>query len=70
MMSYIYAYAPAGQQILQYSAVPKVRPVDNDPYSAGNGLSKNAGTIDVIAGGLVARGVYIRDIANVEGAIW
>lgn len=65
------AYAPAGQQILQYSAgAAKWRPVDNDPYSAGNGLSKNAGTIDVIAsGGLVsnASGVYISDIANVEG---
>ena len=65
------AYAPAGQQILQYSAgAAKWRPVDNDPYSAGNGLIKNAGTIDVVAsGGLVSNssGVYISDIANVEG---
>ena len=67
------AYAPSGQQILQYSAgAGKWRPVDNDPYSAGNGLVKTASTFDVVAavgGGLTSNtsGVYITDIANVEG---
>ena len=65
------AYAPAGGQILTYSAgAGKWRPVDNDPYSAGNGLSKTQSTLQVIAtGGLVANssGVYIADITGVEG---
>lgn len=65
------AYAPQTGQVLTYSAgAGKWRPVDNDPYSAGNGLNKTASTIEVIAaGGLVsnASGVYIADIADVQG---
>ena len=65
------AYAPRGGQVLQWNAgVNKWRPETNDPYSAGNGLIKNAATLDVVAtGGLVANssGVYIEDIANVAG---
>ena len=65
------AYAPQTGQVLTYSAgAGKWRPVDNDPYSAGNGLNKTASTIEVIAaGGLVSNssGVYIADIANVSG---
>ena len=65
------AYLPETGQVLTYSAgAGKWRPMDNDPYSAGNGLSKTAGTLQVVAtGGLVANasGVYIADIANVSG---
>lgn len=65
------AYAPRGGQVLQWNAgVNKWRPETNDPYSAGNGLIKNAATLDVVAtGGLVSNssGVYIEDIANVAG---
>jgi hypothetical protein len=65
------AYAPQTGQVLTYSAgAGKWRPVDNDPYSAGNGLNKTASTIEVIAaGGLVsnASGVYIADIADAAG---
>lgn len=66
------AYAPKGGQVLQWNAgVNRWRPETNDPYSAGNGLIKNAATLDVVAtGGLVANssGVYIEDIANVAGS--
>lgn len=65
------AYAPVGGQVLSWSAgAGEWRPLDNDPYSAGNGLSKTGATLQVIAtGGLVsnASGVYIADIANVAG---
>ena len=64
-------YTPQGGQILQYSsAAQEWRPGTNDPYSAGNGLSKTSGTLQVVAtGGLVANasGVYIADVANVSG---
>ena len=65
------AYAPVGGQVLSWSAgAGEWRPLDNDPYSAGNGLSKTGATLQVIAtGGLVsnASGVYIADIAGVAG---
>ena len=64
------AYVPSVGQALTWTAGGKWRPIDIDPYSAGAGLTKNAGTIDVVAtGGLVANasGVYIADIANVAG---
>lgn len=65
------AYTPSGGQILQYSSASnKWYPAKNDPYSAGNGLSKTGSTLQVVAsGGLVSNssGVYISDIANVSG---
>lgn len=64
------AYTPAPGQTLGYTAAGKWQPVDIDPYSAGNGLSKVSDTLNVVAtGGLVANasGVYIADIANVAG---
>lgn len=67
------AYTPSGGQALIYSAgAGKWRPGSMDVYSAGNGLNKNALTLNVIAGaggGLTsnADGVYITDIANVAG---
>jgi len=64
-------YAPLGGEVLQWSsAAGEWRPADNDPYSPGNGLSKNSKTLNVVAtGGLTANasGVYIADIANVSG---
>ena len=67
------AYTPQGGQALIYSsAAGKWRPGTMDVYSAGNGLNKNALTLNVQAGaggGLTANsdGVYITDIANVSG---
>lgn len=67
------AYTPSGGQALIYSAgAGKWRPGSMDVYSAGNGLNKNALTLNVVAGsggGLTsnADGVYITDIANVAG---
>ena len=65
------AYAPTSNQVLTYSAsLNKWRPMDVDPYSAGNGLSKTGSTLQVVAaGGLTANGsgVYITEISNVEG---
>ena len=61
-------YAPTDTQILQYSsAAGKWRPIANDPYSAGNGLNKSAGTFNVVGGtGIEANtsGVHISDIAD------
>lgn len=67
------AYTPSGGQALIYSAgAGKWRPGTMDVYSAGNGLNKNALTLNVVAGsggGLTsnASGVFITDIANVAG---
>lgn len=67
------AYAPGGGQALIYSsAAGKWRPGSLDVYSAGNGLSKSALTLNVVpgtGGGLTSNsnGVYITDIANVSG---
>jgi hypothetical protein len=68
------SYTPQGGQGLVYSAAAgKWRPGTLDVYSAGNGLSKTALTLNVIAGaggGLVANtsGVFISDIADVSGS--
>ena len=44
-------YAPTDTQILQYSsAAGEWRPVANDPYSSGNGLSKTSATFNVVGG--------------------
>lgn len=67
------AYRPSGGQALIYnSAVNKWRPGSMDVYSAGNGINKNALTLNVVAGiggGLTSNssGVFITDIANVAG---
>jgi len=67
------AYAPqSGQALIYSSAAGKWRPGTVDVYSAGNGISKSALTLNVVAGtggGLTsnANGVYITDIANVSG---
>jgi hypothetical protein len=67
------AYAPqSGQALIYSSAAGKWRPGTVDVYSAGNGISKSALTLNVIAGtggGLTSNtnGVYITDIANVSG---
>lgn len=67
------AYLPSGGQALIYSsAAGKWRPGTVDVYSAGNGISKSALTLNVVAGasgGLTSNtnGVYITDIANVSG---
>ena len=67
------AYTPSGGQALIYSsAAGKWRPGTMDVYSAGNGLNKNALTLNVVAGtggGLTsdADGVYITDISGVAG---
>ena len=61
-------YAPTDTQILQYSAAAgEWRPVANDPYSAGNGLSKSAGTFNVVGGtGIEANvsGVHLTDVGT------
>ena len=67
------AYTPQGGQALIYSSAAGVwRPGTVDVYSAGNGISKSALTLNVVAGtsgGLTSNtnGVYITDIANVSG---
>jgi hypothetical protein len=67
------AYVPSAGQTLIYSAAAGVwRPGSLDVYSAGNGLSKSALTLNVAAGtggGLTsnANGVFITDISNVSG---
>ena len=65
------AYAPDAGDVLAWNAgASQWRPIDNDPYSAGNGLKKSGKTLNVVAtGGLVANssGVYIQDIANIAG---
>lgn len=67
------AYTPQTGQGLIYSAAAGVwRPSSLDVYSAGNGISKSALTINVLAGpsgGLTAntQGVFITPIANVAG---
>ena len=67
------AYTPTGGQALIYSsAAGKWRPGTMDVYSAGNGLNKNALTLNVQAGaggGLTSNssGVYITDIDGVSG---
>jgi hypothetical protein len=67
------AYTPQGGQALIYSsAAGKWRPGTMDVYSAGNGLNKNALTLNVVAGaggGLTSNtnGVYITDIVGVSG---
>jgi hypothetical protein len=67
------AYTPSGGQALIYSAgAGKWRPGTMDVYSAGNGLNKNALTLNVVAGsggGLTSNssGVFITDIAGVAG---
>jgi hypothetical protein len=67
------AYTPSGGQALIYSAgAGKWRPGTMDVYSAGNGLNKNALTLNVVAGtggGLTSNtdGVYITDIIGVSG---
>jgi hypothetical protein len=67
------AYQPLGGQALIYSsAAGKWRPGTIDVYSAGNGLSKSALTLNVVAGtggGLTSNssGVFITDIADVAG---
>ncbi len=61
-------YAPTDTQILQFSAAAgEWRPLANDPYSAGNGLNKSAGTFNVVGGmGLEANvsGVHLKDISG------
>lgn len=67
------AYTPSGGQALIYSsAAGKWRPGTMDVYSAGNGLNKNALTLNVVAGGgggltSNSSGVFITDIADVAG---
>ena len=67
------AYVPSAGQTLIYSAAAGVwRPGSLDVYSAGNGLSKSALTLNVaagISGGLTSNtnGVFITDISNVSG---
>lgn len=67
------AYVPSGGQALIYSsAAGKWRPGTLDVYSPGNGISKSALTLNVVAGsggGLTSNtnGVYITDIAGVSG---
>ena len=67
-------YAPTDTQILQYSsAAGKWRPIANDPYSAGNGLNKSAGTFNVVGGtGIEANtsGVHISDIAGLTAGTY
>ena len=62
------AYAPDAGDVLAWNAgASQWRPIDNDPYSAGNGLNKSGKTLNVVAtGGLVANssGVYIQDITT------
>jgi hypothetical protein len=66
------AYVPlSGQGLIYSAAAGQWRPGSLDVYSAGNGLSKTALTLNVVAGGgLVANasGVFITDIANVAGS--
>lgn len=67
------AYVPqSGQGLIYSAAAGQWRPGSLDVYSAGNGLSKSALTLNVVAGtsgGLTSNtnGVYITDIANVSG---
>jgi hypothetical protein len=67
------SYTPQGGQGLVYSAAAgKWRPGTLDIYSAGNGLSKSALTLNVVTdvnSGLTANsnGVFITSIANVAG---
>jgi hypothetical protein len=67
------AYTPQTGQGLVYSESAGVwRPTSLDVYSAGNGISKSALTINVLAGldgGITAntQGVFISPIANVAG---
>ncbi len=67
------AYVPSAGQALIYSAAAgKWRPGSIDVYSSGNGLSKSALTLNVVAGnggGLTSNtnGVFITDISNVSG---
>jgi len=65
------AYVPqSGQGLIYSAAAGQWRPGSLDVYSAGNGLSKTALTLNVAAaGGLIANasGVFISDIANVAG---
>ena len=67
-------YAPTDTQILQYSsAAGEWRPLANDPYSAGNGLNKSAGTFNVVGtSGLVANasGVHIADIDGLTAGVY
>lgn len=64
--------APTVGDVLTWTADNHWRPVSNDPYSAGNGLSKTGGTLNVVAGidgGLTANasGIFLTTIANVSG---
>ena len=67
------AYVPqSGQGLIYSAAAGQWRPGSLDVYSAGNGISKSALTLNVVAGtsgGLTSNtnGVYITDIANVSG---
>lgn len=67
------AYKPVNGQVLQwFGGANEFRPANNDPYSAGNGLNKTGGTLNVSAlngGGLGANasGIFIEPISNVAG---
>lgn len=67
------AYSATNGQVLTYfGGADEFRPATNDPYSAGNGISKTSGVLNistVSGGGLTANasGVFITPISNVAG---
>jgi len=67
-------YAPTDTQILQYSAAAgKWRPIANDPYSSGNGLSKTSATFNVVGGTGIeanASGVHIADVSGLTAGTY
>ena len=67
-------YAPTDTQILQYSsAAGEWRPIANDPYSSGNGLSKTSATFNVVGGTGIeanASGVHIADVSGLTAGTY
>ncbi|MDA8897520.1 collagen-like protein [bacterium] len=67
-------YAPTDTQILQYSAAAgEWRPLANDPYSSGNGLSKTSATFNVVGGTGIeanASGVHIADVSGLTAGTY
>ena len=67
-------YAPTDTQILQYSsAAGEWRPMANDPYSSGNGLSKTSATFNVVGGTGIeanASGVHIADVSGLTAGTY
>lgn len=67
------AYAATNGQVLTYfGGANEFRPATNDPYSAGNGISKTGGTLNVatVSGGGIAAnasGIYLDVVSGAEG---